>query len=106
MGIVNLKAKNPKLIIEALQKLGKATSNALTKVTGKPKGTVVSALTALHVAGMIHIGAWELNSTGHMTRVYYWGDGKDVDAPIAKPRDQVSFTPQADIAAAWLRNPL
>ena len=106
MPVINLDAKNPKQIYNALKRLQKASSSQIARVTNKPKGTVTTALKALLDAGQIHIGDWEINSRGQMARIYYWGKGVDVREPMIAGREKVKFIPRPDDAAAWLRNPI
>ena len=106
MPVINLDAKNPKKIADVLRKLQKATSATIARATGKPKNTVTTALKALIDAGKIHIGDWEINSRGQMTRIYYWGRGIDAREPMIAGKEKVHFIPRPDEAAAWLRNPI
>lgn len=108
---LNVYAKNPTKVMNALKILDQASSKRLAEVTKMPRGSVTSAIKALHEAGMIHIGAWELNKTTMPTRIYKWGTGKDVRTPIFLSKSKVCNPthtrlpwPRADIAAAWLKN--
>jgi hypothetical protein len=109
--VLNLYAKNPTKVSNALKELGQASSKRLAEVTELPRGTVTGVLKALRDADMIHIGSWEMNRTTMMTRVYKWGPGKDVREPVFTPRIKTCDPtnsklpwPRADIAASWLRN--
>jgi hypothetical protein len=104
-------SETPKLTIKGstvakmLQKVNHATASTLVKLTGRPIKSVLSTLKTLHDRSKIHIGAYELNRRGQVSRVWYWGDGDDVREPnIVKHKN--GFIPHADVAAAWLRNPV
>ena len=90
---------------QALQKIGKATVSALVKLTGKDIKSVRSAIKNLYLTNKVHIGSYELSKRGKVSRVWFWGDGDDAREPnIVRHSD--GFIPHADIAAAWLRNPI
>jgi hypothetical protein len=92
-------------VAKVLQKVNRATASALVKITGRPIKSVLSTLKTLHNRSKIHVGDYEVNKRGQVSRVWYWGDGDDVREPnIVRHSD--GFTPHADIAAAWLRNPI
>ena len=95
----------PLTVEKVLQKLGRATPTALIAMTGKPNKTVLSTIKALHGRGKIHIASYELNKRGRVSRVWAWGDGDDAREPIMVGNKEV-FIPRADVAAAWLRNPI
>jgi hypothetical protein len=108
---LNIYAKNPTKVINALKTSGPASSKRLAEIIKMPRGSVTSAIKALHAAGMIHIGGWELNKTTMPTRIYTFGPGKDVREPIfllkRKECNPVHIKlpwPHADIAASWLKN--
>jgi hypothetical protein len=59
----------------------------------------------LYITNKVHIGSYEINKRGKVSRVWYWGDGDDAREPsIIKHSD--GFIPRPDEAAAWLRNPV
>lgn len=69
----------------------------------------------MHDAGFIHISEWRVSSKNGGNKVYAVGPGKDAIRPDPrftakhKPAEQQPkepFTPHADVAAAWLRNPI
>ena len=92
-------------VSKTLEKVGHATVSTLVKLTGRPIKSVLSTIKTLHDRSKIHIGAYELNRRGQVSRVWYWGDGDDVREPnIVKHKN--GFIPHADVAAAWLRNPI
>ncbi len=92
-------------VSKVLQKVGRATASALVKLTGRPIKSVLSTVKELHRQSKIHIGAYEINKRNQASRVWYWGDGDDVREPsTVKHKD--GFIPHADVAAAWLRNPI
>ena len=108
---MNIYSKNITKVAEALKELDQASSKRLTEVTQMPRGSVTSALKALREEEVIHIGAWELNRTTMPTRIYKWGMGRDVKAPILISKTKISNPtnsklpwPRADVAAAWLTN--
>ena len=94
-----------KLVAKALEKEGRATTNKLMNLTGKPVTTVRDALKKLYARSKIHIGAYEINGRGKVTRIWYWGDGDDAREPLPGKARPV-FVPRLDEAAAWLRNPI
>lgn len=111
--VVNLEAGNALKVINALKELDQASSKRIAEVTNLARGTISSIIKALCEAKMIHISAWEMNRTVMMTRIYKWGPGKDVPEPVyipkakrANPRYAGMPCARADIAAAWLRNPI
>ena len=88
---------------KALQKIGRGTASAISRMTGRPIKSVLLSIHTLHTQSKIHVGDYEVNKRGQVSRVWYWGDGDDVREPnIVRHSD--GFTPHADIAAAWLRN--
>jgi len=90
---------------KALQKIGRGTASAISRMTGRPIKSVLLSIHTLHTQSKIHVGDYEVNKRGQVSRVWYWGDGDDVREPnIVRHSD--GFTPHADIAAAWLRNPI
>ena len=90
---------------KALQKIGQATVSALVVLTGKDIKTVRNAVKILYTTNKVHIGSYEINKRGKVSRVWYWGDGDDVREPnIIRHSD--GFIPRPDVAAAWLRNPI
>ena len=92
-------------VAKMLQKNGQATANTLVKLTGKPIKSVLSTLKTLHQRSKIHIGAYEFSKRGQVSRVWYWGDGDDACEPSTLKHVD-GFIPHADVAAAWLRNPI
>jgi len=92
-------------VSKTLEKVGHATVSTLVKLTGRPIKSVLSTVKTLHDRSKIHIGAYELNRRGQVSRVWYWGDGDDVREPVMSGNKQV-FIPRPDTAAAWLRNPV
>lgn len=92
-------------VAKVLQKVNRATASALVKLTGRPIKSVLSTLKTLHQQSKIHVGSYELNKRGQVSRIWYWGDGDDAREPnIVRHKD--GFIPHADVAAAWLRNPI
>jgi hypothetical protein len=105
------KIEIPKLTVKGstvakmLQKNGRATASTLVKLTGRPIKSVLSTLKTLHDRSKIHVGDHEVNKRGQVSRVWVWGDGDDAREPnIVRHKD--GFIPHADVAAAWLRNPV
>ena len=92
-------------VSKMLQKHGRATANVLVKLTGRPIKSVLSTVKALHRQSKIHIGDYEFNKRGQVSRVWFWGDGDDAREPVMSGNKQI-FVPHADVAAAWLRNPI
>lgn len=101
----------PKLTVKGstvskmLQKVGHATASKLVKLTGRPIKSVLSTLKTLHDRSKIHVGSYELNKRGQVSRVWVWGDGDDAREPVMVNSKEV-FVPRPDVAAAWLRNPV
>ena len=92
-------------VSKVLQKVGHATASKVVKLSGRPIKSVLSTLKTLHQQSKIHVGDYEINKRGQVSRVWYWGDGDDVREPnIVRHKD--GFIPHADVAAAWLRNPV
>jgi hypothetical protein len=92
-------------VSKVLQKVNRATASTLVKLTRRPVKSVLSTLKTLHQQSKIHVGAYEINKRNQASRVWYWGDGDDVREPnIVKHKE--GFIPHADVAAAWLKNPL
>ena len=90
---------------KVLQKVGHATASKVVKLSGRPIKSVLSTLKTLHQQSKIHVGGYEFNKRGQVSRVWYWGDGDDAREPnIVRHKD--GFIPHADVAAAWLRNPV
>tara|TARA_R110000868_G_scaffold119552_1_gene317485 strand:- start:1707 stop:2027 length:321 start_codon:yes stop_codon:yes gene_type:complete len=92
-------------VAKVLEKVGHATVSTLVKLTGRPIKSVLSTIKTLHDRSKVHIGAYEFNKRGQVSRVWYWGDGDDVREPVMSGNKQV-FIPRSDVAAAWLRNPV
>jgi hypothetical protein len=92
-------------VAKMLQKVNHATASTLVKLTGRPIKSVLSTLKTLHDRSKIHIGSYELNKRGQASRVWHWGDGDDAREPVMEGNKRV-FIPHADVAAAWLRNPI
>jgi hypothetical protein len=88
---------------KALQNIGQATVSALVVLTGKDIKSVRNALKILYTSNKVHIGSYEITKRGKVSRVWYWGDGDDAKEPVINKQ---VFIPRADIAAAWLRNPI
>jgi hypothetical protein len=88
---------------KALQKIGKATVSALVVLTGKDIKSVRNALNILDTTNKVHIGSYELTKRGKLSQVWHWGDGDDAKEPVINKSE---FIPHADVAAAWLRNPI
>ena len=87
----------------ALQNIGQATVSTLVKLTGKDIKLVRNALKILYTTNKVHIGSYEITKRGKVSRVWHWGDGDDAKEPVINKQE---FIPHADIAAAWLRNPI
>ena len=104
-------SETPKLTVKGstvanmLQKNGGATASKLVKLTGRPIKSVLSTLKTLHDRSKIHVGSYELNKRGQVSRVWVWGDGDDAREPVMVNSKEV-FVPRPDVAAAWLRNPV
>jgi len=90
---------------QALQKVGKATVNALVILTGKDIKAVRNALKSLYSNNKVHIGSYEASKHGKISHVWTWGDGDDAREPFMEGNKKV-FIPRPDEAAAWLRNPI
>lgn len=101
------KFKKPKgiTVSKALQQAGKATTNKLITLTCRPPTYVKQTLKMLYTDSKIHIGGYEVSKRGKISRVWFWGDGVDARQPPMANHKQ-PFIPHADIAAAWLRNPI
>ena len=89
----------------ALQKCGKATVSALVVLTGKDIKHVRNSIKTLYTTNKVHIGSYELSRRGKLSKVWHWGDGDDAREPVMEGNKRV-FIPHADVAAAWLRNPI
>jgi len=89
---------------KALQKVSQATVSALVVLTGKDIKTVRNSIKTLYVTNKVHIGSYEINKRGKVSRVWHWGDGDDAREPTVI--DKQAFIPRPDEAAAWLRNPI
>jgi hypothetical protein len=92
-------------VAKVLQKVGHATASKVVRLSGRPIKSVLSTLKALHQQSKIHIGAYEFSERGQASRVWYWGDGDDAREPSTLKHVD-GFIPHADVAAAWLRNPI
>jgi len=90
-----------KSVAKALEKEGRATANTLMKLTDKPIASVHEALKKLYSHSKIHIGGYQVNRRGTVSKIWYWGDGDDVREPTTRSNKPV-FTPRPDVAAAWL----
>jgi hypothetical protein len=89
-------------VAKVLQKVGRATVSALVTMTGRPVRSVLSTVTALHRQSKIHIGDYEVNKKGQISRVWAWGDGDDKLESSIKNKN--AFVPRPDVAAAWMFN--
>ncbi len=94
-----------KLVAKALEKEGRSTAGKLAKLTGKSIVNVRHTMNKLHKQDKVHIGGYEISGRGKMSKVWCWGDGDDAEEPL-NTKDRPFFTPRADVAAAWMRNPL
>ena len=92
-----------KTVGQVLQKVGKATVSALVVLTRKDIKSVRNAVKILYTTNKIHIGSYELNKRGKVSRVWHWGDGDDAREPVISKQ---TFIPRPDEAAAWLRHPI
>jgi hypothetical protein len=92
-------------VAKMLQKNGGATANKLVKLTGRPIKSVLATIKTLHERSKIHVAAYEINKRGQASRVWVWGDGDDAREPVMLGSKEV-FIPHADVASAWLRNPI
>jgi hypothetical protein len=92
-------------VANVLQVVGRATTSALVKLTGRPIRSVLPTVNTLHARSKVHIGSYELSSRGKVSRVWHWGDGDDARAPSTAEHKN-GFIPRPDEAAAWLRNPI
>ena len=92
-------------VSKVLQKVGHATVSKLVKLTGRPMKSVLATIKILHQQSKIHVGSYEFNKRGQTSRVWAWGDGDDAREPVIVGSKQV-FIPYADVASAWLRNPI
>ena len=92
-------------VAKTLQKVSRASTNELVTLTGRPIKSVLSTLKTLHDRSKIHVGEYEVNKRGQVTRVWFWGDGDDKREPVIVSNKQI-FIPRPDEAAAWLRNPV
>ena len=92
-------------VAKVLQTVERATASALVQLTGRPMKSVLSTLKTLHNRSKIHIGDYEINKRGQVSRVWQWGDGDDKREPLIVKNKQ-PFTPRPDMASAWLRNPI
>jgi len=92
-------------VSKALQKVGKATSATLVKLTNRAPTSVKQTLKMMYTSNKIHIGDYEVTKRGKVTRVWAWGDGIDAKEPPSL-RHREEFVPRPDEAAAWLRNPI
>ena len=92
-------------VAKVLQKVNCATAKTIVKLTGRPIKSVLSTIKTLHDRSKVHIGSYELNKRGQVSRVWYWGDGDDAREPVMEGNKRV-FIPRPDVAAAWLRNPV
>jgi hypothetical protein len=91
-------------VSKTLEKVGCATASTLVKLTRKPMKSVLSTLKTLHDRSKIHIGSYEFNRRGQLSKVWVWGDGDDAREPVMSGKQ--AFIPRPDTAAAWLRNPI
>lgn len=71
------------------------------------KASASEATKELHLAGKIHVSDWRHSAKNGGNKVYAYGKGQDAPKSIrtVKKIDE-PFTPHADVAAAWLRNPI
>ena len=92
-------------VSKALQKIGRGTASAVSRMTGRPIKSVLTSLQTLHQQSKIHIGDYEINKRKQVARIWYWGDGDDKREPSTIEHKD-GFTPRLDEAAAWLRNPV
>jgi hypothetical protein len=91
-------------VAKMLQSHGKATATALVKLTSRPMKSVLATIKTLHQQSKIHIGSYEFNRRGQLSRVWHWGDGDDAREPVMTGKQ--AFIPRPDIASAWMRNPI
>jgi hypothetical protein len=91
-------------VAKMLQSHGKATATALVKLTSRPMKSVLATIKTLHQQSKIHIGSYEFNRRGQLSRVWHWGDGDDAREPVMSGKQ--TFIPRPDVASAWLRNPI
>ena len=98
--------KSPNVTVaRALQEVGRAKVSALIKLTGRPQKSVINTLKNLYHQSKIHIGGYEINKRGQVSKVWVWGDGDDAREPMMESNKK-AFIPRPDEAAAWLRNPI
>jgi hypothetical protein len=98
--------KSPNVTVaRALQEVGRAKVSALIKLTGRTQKSVINTLKNLYHQSKIHIGGYEVNKRGQVSKVWVWGDGDDAREPLMVSNKQ-AFVPRPDEAAAWLRNPV
>lgn len=88
-----------KTVGQVLQKVGKATVTSLVTLTNKDIKSVRNAVKILYTTNKIHIGSYELNKRGKVSRVWTWGDGDDAREPVVSKQ---AFVPRPDVAASWL----
>jgi hypothetical protein len=89
-------------VAKVLQTVERATANSLVTMTGRPIKSVLSTIKVLHQQSKIHIADFEINKTGHVSRVWAWGDGDDkLESSI---KNKGTFVPRPDVAASWLFN--
>ena len=102
-------------ILNLLRKGTPMLSLDIAQVLKIEKGAASQAAKELHVAKLIHIAEWRTNAKNGGNKVYAYGEGEDAVKPEPKfaPRNKKQemyvpkvFIPHADVAAAWMRNPI
>jgi hypothetical protein len=91
-------------VARMLQSHGKATATALVKLTGRPMKSVLATIKTLHQQSKIHVVSYEFSRRGQLSRVWAWGDGDDAREPVMTGNQK--FIPHADVASAWMTNPI
>lgn len=100
-----------------LKLLGKGTpmlSMDMAVILKVHKGAASEAAKELNKAGFIHVCEWRHNPKNGGNKVYAIGPGENAVKPEGKYDGRVRsyfepkrpFVPHADVAAAWLRNPI
>lgn len=101
-------------------------SMAISDKLGISKAAASETTKELHRAGKIHVAEWRNNKKNGGNKVYAIGKGKDAVKAIRAIKDDMPFVhtihdvqsdssakvikapfkPHADVASAWLRNPI
>jgi predicted transcriptional regulator len=82
-------------------------SMEIAKELNLTKAAASEATKELYLASKIHVVDWRPSNKNGGNKVYAYGKGEDAPKPVRSEKEAVApFVPHADVAAAWLRNPI